>query len=100
MSSSNMLHYALGEDTAATHCRENSCSEWQQKLLHAFSCTIPIVKHPLLKERVKVPTETMPLSLSLFLSLSLSLSRFKALLKLKIKPQPMSKQMNMIDYRR
>jgi hypothetical protein len=84
-----MLHNALGEDTAAANCGENSCSEWQQKLLHAFSRTVPAAKPPLLKERGKAPAESKPLSFSI--------SGFKVLLKLEIRPQPMPKQMNRID---
>jgi hypothetical protein len=60
-----MLHNALGEDTAAANCGENSCSEWQQKLLHAFSRTVPAAKPPLLKERQS--SSGVQASLSLYL---------------------------------
>jgi hypothetical protein len=58
-----MLHNALGEDAATAHCGENSCSKWQQNLLHAFSRTVPVAKAPLLKERGEAPAESNSLSL-------------------------------------
>jgi len=86
-----MLHNSLGEDVATAHCGDNSCSEWQQKLLHASSRTVPVAKPPLLKERQSSS------GVQASLSLSLSLCGFKVFLKLEIRPQPVPKQMNRID---